>query len=128
MPRLVIMMKSWDSLMILITNDKRIVILSLSEVISEKDKISRMRMDLKTRWRTERVSFIPYVKYKKMQGDVEMTEVPSEKKLIEQWTLAFDLNFLKIESVLIHIENRILRLSQKPWYNLLPFLQWNNKW
>lgn len=56
--------------MILLTNDKRIIILLLSEVISEeiseKDKISRMRMDLKTRRRTERVSFNPYDKYKKM--------------------------------------------------------------
>ena len=68
--------------MILLTNDKRIIILFLSEVISEviseKDKISRMRMDLKTRRRTERVSFNPYDKYKKMQGDVQMTEVPTE--------------------------------------------------
>ena len=52
--------------MILLTNDKRIIILLLSEVISEKDKISRMRMNLKTRRRTERVSFNPYDKYKKM--------------------------------------------------------------
>lgn len=64
--------------MILLTNDKRIIILLLPEVISEKDKISRMRMDLKTRRRTERVSFNPYDKYKKMQGDVQMTEVPTE--------------------------------------------------
>ena len=70
--------------MILLTNDKRIVILFLSEVISEKDKISRMRMDLKTRRRTERVSFNPYDKYKKMQGDVQMTEVPTEKKFIKR--------------------------------------------
>ena len=74
--------------MILLTNDKRIIILLLSEVISEviseKDKISRMRMDLKTRRRTERVSFNPYDKYKKMQGDVQMTEVPTEKKFIER--------------------------------------------
>lgn len=74
--------------MILLTNDKRIIILFLSEVISEviseKDKISRMRMDLKTRRRTERVSFNPYDKYKKMQDDVQMTEVPTEKKFIKQ--------------------------------------------
>lgn len=74
--------------MILLTNDKRIIILSLSEVISEviseKDKISRMRMDLKTRRRTERVSFNPYDKYKKMQDDVQMTEVPTEKKFIKR--------------------------------------------
>lgn len=74
--------------MISYTNDKRIIILLLSEVISEviseKDKISRMRMDLKTRRRTERVSFNPYDKYKKMQGDVQMTEVPTEKKFIER--------------------------------------------
>ena len=74
--------------MILLTNDKRIIILFLSEVISEviseKDKISRMRMDLKTRRRTERVSFNPYDKYKKMQGDVQMTEVPTEKKFIKR--------------------------------------------
>ena len=70
--------------MILLTNDKRIIILLLSEVISEKDKISRMRMDLKTRRRTERVSFNPYDKYKKMQNDVQMTEVPTEKKFIKR--------------------------------------------
>ena len=74
--------------MILLTNDKRIIILLLSEVISEviseKDKISRMRMDLKTRRRTERVSFNPYDKYKKMQDDVQMTEVPTEKKFIKR--------------------------------------------
>lgn len=74
--------------MILLTNDKRIIILFLSEVISEvisqKDKISRMRMDLKTRRRTERVSFNPYDKYKKMQDDVQMTEVPTEKKFIKR--------------------------------------------
>ena len=74
--------------MILLTNDKRIIILFLSEVISEviseKDKISRMRMDLKTRRRTERVSFNPYDKYKKMQDYVQMTEVPTEKKFIKQ--------------------------------------------
>lgn len=70
--------------MILLTNDKRIIILFLSEVISEKDKISRMRMDLKTRRRTERVSFNPYDKYKKMQGDVQMTEEPTEKKFIKR--------------------------------------------
>lgn len=89
--------------MILLTNDKRIIILFLSEVISEvisqKDKISRMRMDLKTRRRTERVSFNPYDKYKKMQDDVQMTEVPTEKKFIKRWTLTFDLNFLKTKSV-----------------------------
>lgn len=74
--------------MILLTNDKRIIILFLSEVISEvisqKDKISRMRMDLKTRRRTERVSFNPCDKYKKMQDDVQMTEVPTEKKFIKR--------------------------------------------
>lgn len=74
--------------MILLTNDKRIIILFLSEVISEviseKDKISRIRMDLKTRRRTERVSFNPYDKYKKMQNDVQMTEVPTEKKFIKR--------------------------------------------
>lgn len=74
--------------MILLTNDKRIIILFLSEVISEviseKDKISRMRMDLKTRRRTERVSFNPYDKYKKMQDDVQMTEVLTEKKFIKR--------------------------------------------
>lgn len=74
--------------MILLTNDKRIIILFLSEVISEviseKDKISRIRMDLKTRRRTERVSFNPYDKYKKMQDDVQMTEVPTEKKFIKR--------------------------------------------
>ena len=89
--------------MILWTNDKRIIILFLSEVISEviseKDKISRIRMDLKTRRRTERVSFNPYDKYKKMQDDVQMTEVPTEKKFIKRWTLTFDLNFLKTKSV-----------------------------
>ena len=64
--------------MILLTNDKRIIIFFfLSEVISEEDKISLMRMDLKTRRRTERVSFNPYDKYKKMQGDVLITEVPT---------------------------------------------------
>lgn len=74
--------------MILLTNDKRIIILFLSEVISEviseKDKISRIRMDLKTRRRTERVSFNPYDKYKKMQNDVQMTEVSTEKKFIKR--------------------------------------------
>lgn len=43
-----------------------------------------MRMDLKTRRRTERVSFNPYDKYKKMQDDVQMTEVPTEKKFIKR--------------------------------------------
>lgn len=39
---------------------------------------------------------------------MQMTEVPTEKKFIEQRTLTFDLNFLKIKSVLIYIENGTL--------------------